>query len=275
MPSNFDFYARYGLFTYSQCSTLCGQAVSDLFGELGAECIVAREHHADGGTHLHVFADFERRRRFRRANFADIQGYHPNIVSSYGTPWDGYDYCIKDGDVVAGGLARPDERRGDGLSQKDKHWHQIVAAHSREEFFELLRDLAPGDLARCFPSLSKFADWAYATPELVYDGPSFDDPRFDTSRYPELDLWRLGLCEAVAGERGKSAPRLFFLKSKERVAPLPGPLAGPRGAFWRLTPPLAQASFASLRMFRLTRVRSNEIVGALRTNSNRQDDMGP
>jgi len=266
MPSNFDFYARYGLFTYSQCSTLCGQRVSDFFGTLGAECIVAREYHADGGTHLHVFADFERRRRFRRADFADVQGHHPNIVSSYGTPWDGYDYCIKDGDVVAGGLERPDERSGAGLSAKDKHWAEIVAAPTREQFFEKLRVLAPADLARCFPSLSKFADWQYAEVEPVYDGPSFDDPRFDTSRYPELDSWRLGLCQDVVGERGKLPPRLFFYSYCSYVAPLPGPLTGPRGAFWRLTPPLAQASFASLRVFRLTRVRSKQIVGALRTN---------
>lgn len=206
MPSNsFDFYARYGLFTYSQCNDLDGWEIVTTFTGLAAECIVAEELHANGGRHLHCFADFGKRRRFRRATFADVQGFHPNISSSYGTPWNGYDYCVKEGNVVAGGLERPTETSGGALSGKNDTWHQILEATSRDEFFELLRALAPQDLARCFPALSKYADFAYAEAEPVYGGPSYTDDRFCIGGYPELDQWRLELHEPMVGERGKHA----------------------------------------------------------------------
>ncbi len=74
--------ARYFLITYPQCDGLDEWAVNDHFGSLGAECIVAREDHADGGTHLHVFCDFGRKFRSRRANIFDVDGHHPNIERS-------------------------------------------------------------------------------------------------------------------------------------------------------------------------------------------------
>ena len=57
MPFNFN--ARYALLTYSQCGDLDGWEVSNHFTKLRAECIVAREAHADGGIHLHAFVDFD------------------------------------------------------------------------------------------------------------------------------------------------------------------------------------------------------------------------
>jgi len=197
----FDFYARYGLFTYSQSTGLDAWEVSNHFGSLGAECIIGREDHQDGGTHLHAFVDFEKRRRFRQSRFADVSGSHPNIVSSYGTPWDGYDYAIKDGEVVAGGLERP-EPPGTSIRRSDEKWSTIVAAETREDFWLLVRELAPADLAKCFNSLSKFADWQYADPEYVYDGPSATDPRFDISEFPELGTWSSRLADSVDGQRG-------------------------------------------------------------------------
>nr|QJB18672.1 MAG: replication-associated protein [Genomoviridae sp.] len=197
----FDFYARYGLFTYAQSSGLDPWDVSDHFTKLGAECIIGREDHADGGTHLHAFVDFELRRRFRQPRFADVSGSHPNIVSSYGTPWDGYDYAIKDGEVVAGGLERPG-RPGTSLRRNDEIWSRIVGAQTREDFWILVRDLAPSALALSFNSLSKFADWQYAEAPYTYVGPMETDPRFDISQFPELSTWREGLASTVAGQRG-------------------------------------------------------------------------
>lgn len=184
----FDFHARYGLFTYSQSEGLCHWAVLDHFVSLGAECIIAKEEHADGGTHLHVFADWGRRKRYRRQSFADVLGFHPNISPSRGTPANGWDYATKDGDILAGGLARPDES-GNSVRGKDQIWHQILDANTREQFFELVRELAPGDLARSYPSLSKYADWRYAPEKHVYRGPERTDPRFQISHLPELDGW--------------------------------------------------------------------------------------
>uniref|UniRef100_A0A8E7G270 Replication-associated protein n=1 Tax=Muscicapa latirostris Genomoviridae sp. TaxID=2814967 RepID=A0A8E7G270_9VIRU len=183
----FDFHCRYGLFTYSQSSGVDHWSVLGHFTNLGAECIIAEEEHADGGTHLHVFADWGRRRRFRRADFADVDGFHPNISPSRGTPALGWDYATKDGNVVAGGLARPNDESG--IHSKSQIWDIILDASSREQFFELARELAPGDLAKSFSSLQKYADWRYARVVAQYAGPARGDARFQTACYPGLDRW--------------------------------------------------------------------------------------
>lgn len=45
----FRFAARFALLTYAQCGDLDPFAVNDHLGSLGAECIVGRENHGDGG----------------------------------------------------------------------------------------------------------------------------------------------------------------------------------------------------------------------------------
>lgn len=199
---SFDFYARYGLFTYAQSAELCHWAILDHFTTIGAECIIGKELHADGGTHLHVFADWGRRKRFRRADFADVLDHHPNIVPSRGTPSGGWDYATKDGDIVAGGLGRPDDT---SVAPKDEKWHRILDASTRDEYFELLRDLAPADLAKSFPSLLRYADHRYALREPTYDGPVRGDGRFDLSAYPELLEWS----ERLDNEPGNSSRKFF------------------------------------------------------------------
>lgn len=163
--------SKYLLLTYSQCNGLDEWAVSDMLSGLGAECIIAREDHQDGGTHLHAFVDFNRKFRSRDVRIFDVGGFHPNISPSRGTPEKGYDYAIKDGDVVAGGLARPQPRGGmhDGA-------HRVRAiAHlceDRNEFLELYDEMERGDLIGRFSNISAYADWRfrleveeYATPE--------------------------------------------------------------------------------------------------------------
>ena len=100
----FNFNAKYVLLTYAQCGDLDPWAVVDHLAELRAECIIGREAHADGGTHLHCFAHFDRKFRSRRADVFDVLGCHPNVSPTYTTPQAGWDYACKDGDIVAGGL---------------------------------------------------------------------------------------------------------------------------------------------------------------------------
>jgi len=52
-----------------------------------------REDHADGGTHLHVFADFKRTFRSRQTSILAVDGQPPIISRSKGTPDKGYDYA--------------------------------------------------------------------------------------------------------------------------------------------------------------------------------------
>lgn len=194
--SAFNFNARYALLTYPQCGDLDPFAVSDRLTELGAECIVAREKHADGGTHLHAFVDFGRKFRCRRADILDVGGCHPNISPSYGTPAKGFDYAIKDGDVVAGGLERPN---GKSVSSTHDPWPAIIMAQSRDEFFQLLHDLAPRALISSFNSICKYADWKYRMdPEPYRHDPSIT---FNLERFPELLEWSHELT-ASTGEVG-------------------------------------------------------------------------
>lgn len=168
MPS-FHCNARYFLVTYAQCGDLSEWDVLDRFVELGAECIIAREEHRDLGLHFHVFADFGRKFRSRKTDVFDVHGRHANIKPSRGTPEKGYDYAIKDGDVVAGGLERPTGRVGSG---KDFDlWTQITDAEDREEFWSLVQELDPKSLCCSFGQLQKFADWKYTPIAPVYATP--------------------------------------------------------------------------------------------------------
>lgn len=205
---SFDFHARYGLLTYAQCGDLDPFGVCNHLSEMGAECIIAREAHADGGTHLHVFFDLGQKRRFRRANVFDVGGIHPNIEKSRGTPEIGYDYAIKEGDVVAGGLSRPEpaSSNGSGLSKSDVTWATIVAAETRDEFYHLCRTLAPKSLCTSFNSIQRYADYAYMDKPIEYSTP---DGTFDLRGYPGLQAWSEGFNSSIEGTlRGKCARQL-------------------------------------------------------------------
>lgn len=199
MPS-FQVNARYVLLTYAQCGDLDPHAIVNHLATLGCECIIGRENHADGGIHLHVFCDFGRKFRSRRTDVFDVGGRHPNIEASRGHPERGYDYAIKDGDVVAGGLERPSER---GATGADDKWGTIVRAQSEQEFWDLLERLDPKALATNFGNLRKFADWKFRPQPVIYEHP--DGINFDLGLVPDLVAWR---DQYLGGEAsgGKSFP---------------------------------------------------------------------
>nr|QJB18716.1 MAG: replication-associated protein [Genomoviridae sp.] len=166
------FNSRYVLLTYAQCGELSGWDVMERISSLGGECIVGREHHQDGGIHLHVFCDFGRKLRSRKADLFDVDGHHPNVTPSRGTPELGYDYAIKDGDVVCGGLGRPVVDSGGGNGPTHEKWTQITSATNRDEFWELVHRLDPKSAACSFTQLQKYADWKFRPVEPTYENPA-------------------------------------------------------------------------------------------------------
>lgn len=169
--------SRYVLLTYAQCGDLDPWSVSDHLSTLGAECIVAREvHPTTGGVHLHCFADFNRRFRSRSARIFDVDGRHPNVVPSRGTPEKGYDYAIKDGDVAAGGLSRPEPRGGMSVGA-----HAVSnVAHLCEdttEFLELYDEMDRGGLIAGFNNVRAYADWRFRPEPVEYASPDGVDFR--------------------------------------------------------------------------------------------------
>jgi len=188
----FRFQAKYGLLTYPQCGAVASDPqrreldawdVVTHLGNLGAECIVGRESHGDGGVHLHAFFMFESKFRSSDVRVFDVDGHHPNVSRGYANPADGYDYAIKDGDVVAGGLERPGEHH----VQKHSVWSRIIEAETESEFWALARELDPRAVCISFTSLRAYCGHRYAPTRAQYRSPS--GIRFDTSQYPELSEW--------------------------------------------------------------------------------------
>nr|QTE03611.2 MAG: replication-associated protein [Gemycircularvirus] len=163
--------SKYVLLTYAQCGDLDEWAVSNHLSALGAECIVAREvHPTTGGVHLHVFVDFGRKFRSRSVRVFDVEGRHPNVVPSRGTPEKGYDYAIKDGDVVAGGLERPEPRGGMSVgAQKISNIAHLC--ETTTEFLELFDEMDRGNLIKGFTNIRSYADWRYRPEAPEYKAP--------------------------------------------------------------------------------------------------------
>jgi len=184
MP-DFVINSRYVLLTYPQCEGLDEWAVNDHLCTLGAECIIGREDHADGGTHLHAFVDFGKKLRTRRVDFFDVGGFHPNIVPSRGSPGRGYDYATKDGNVVAGGLERPGN---DGATTHVDKWSEIISAKDRDDFWSNVERLDPKALCTNFGNLQRYADWRYKSKPEPYIHPA--GVNFELGMVPELVTWR-------------------------------------------------------------------------------------
>lgn len=184
MSSTFRFRSKHVLLTYAQCGDLDAWRVNDHLGSLGAECIIGREDHVDGGIHFHAFAMWERQFETRNVRLFDVDGCHPNISPVRRTPEAAYDYAIKDGEVVAGGLERPGR---DQLAAPSSKWSEIIAATTRDEFFERVALLDPRALCVSFGNLRTYADWKYRPHPAEYVTPR--GISFDTTRSPQLDEW--------------------------------------------------------------------------------------
>ena len=79
---------------------------------------------------------WERQFETRNVRLFDVDGCHPNISPIRRTPEAAYDYAIKDGDVVAGGLERPSR---DSLASAGSKWAEIIAATTRDQFLNASR----------------------------------------------------------------------------------------------------------------------------------------
>lgn len=191
----FRFAAKYGLLTYSQSLGLDPFRIVDVLAELGAECIVGKELHSDGGTHYHAFFMFAGKFQSRNPRIFDVDGHHPNILRGRKTPEQMYDYATKDGDVVAGGLQRPD----DPVSSKndsDDFWRCVFAAETREETLRVAQESSVSLLGRYFFQVRAIAEGKAMRSPLDFVSPP--ELEWELGPYPELTDW----CETYLGRRG-------------------------------------------------------------------------
>ena len=191
----FRFAAKYGLLTYAQSDGLDPFGIVNLLAELGAECIVGKELHSDGGTHYHAFFMFNRKFQSRNPRVFDVDGHHPNILRGRKTPGQMYDYATKDGDVVAGGLQRPDDQVS-SKNNSDDFWRCVFDAETREETFRVAEESSVSLLGRYFFQVRAIAEGKTIQNPLDYVGnPELE---WELGPYPELRAW----CETHLGGRG-------------------------------------------------------------------------
>ena len=214
MSANFRLQARYVLLTYSQCGDLDPQLVCDHLATLHAECLIGREAHADGGLHLHAFVDFGKKVDIRDCRLFDVDNQHPNITPCGRTPQKMLDYAVKDGDIVAGGLPLI---LGDEVPTADTVWRRIANAATVDEFWDLVRELAPRALLCNHQSLRAYAEWHYRPPTFVYEHPR--ELRICADRLPELDEW---VRESLSGS-GKSYTYAISLRGGDPQRGTPTP----------------------------------------------------
>lgn len=181
----FYFQAKYGLLTYAQSEGLDPQDICELLGNLGAECIIGREAHADGGIHYHAFFMFDKKYRTRNSRAFDVNGRHPNILAGRRTPLAMFDYATKDGDICAGGLAREDFEKDE--TPKDEKYRYIIDGETRDEVLERAAEVDPGLFIRSYLSLRAYAESKDFKDPTDYV--SDETLEFSTIDYPELSDW--------------------------------------------------------------------------------------
>lgn len=191
----FRFAAKYGLLTYAQSDGLDPLSIVNHLGDLGAECIVGRELHDDGGTHYHAFFMFEKKFQSRNARVFDIDSYHPNILRGCKTPESMYDYATKDGDICGGGLERPDPR-GESAKNNDDFWRGVFDAEGKEETLRCARELGVGLFGRYYFQVRAIAEEKARRSPLDYQPD--DSLEWELGPYPELTDW----CTSYLGRRG-------------------------------------------------------------------------
>lgn len=192
MPSNgFRINNRYLLLTYSQVGPdFDWRGLGRMLHDLGAFIRLGREQHQDGGTHYHVFVDFEEAFSTRDERKFDFGGAHPNIEAVRRTPRKAWEYAGKDGDVCMDDpSAEPPESGGGAKRKRDDVWLEITNAATRDEFFTLGQALAPRDFVCAFNSIQKYAEWKFRPQPVPYSNP--DGLACRAGTFPGIEEWVL------------------------------------------------------------------------------------
>lgn len=164
-------------------------------------CEVAKESHADGGTHYHVVVVFKQ--RFQRPYSAfDYEGYHPNILTIRNGGTDLYNrrHYLRKGEVephtpqhhaeaactyiyIPHSVGTPPPYTE---PSKRLDWGDILdSAASAEHFLRLVRDNQPKEYVLRNDAIKAFAQAHYSAAQNYtspYLAESFVTP-------PELDEW--------------------------------------------------------------------------------------
>lgn len=97
--ANFHIRAKGFFLTYPQCPLTKDALQTSLLEKLGGEplvkwMLICQERHQDGNLHLHTCFQLNDPKDVKRADFFDIQGFHPNVQTMKNPP-KAIAYCKK------------------------------------------------------------------------------------------------------------------------------------------------------------------------------------
>lgn len=199
--------------TYAQYNGDPIRSVSDIQSSLAilgvSHCLVGHEFHQDGGHHYHVVCRWEDGYATRDPRVFDVDGHHPNYQCVRGRDHIKrvVEYCTKDGDFYGDPDEFLDIPKGPG---RDEIWSSIIGAGNIDEFWRLVRELAPYEYVTGYDRLSSYASAHYGRAEAyVPDFTVFDTPGV-------LDDWvrdNLVCAPALATRRGPLINDLLYYTS--------------------------------------------------------------
>ncbi|KAI0278674.1 hypothetical protein BC826DRAFT_882638, partial [Russula brevipes] len=188
-PNNFRFGAKNYFLTWSQIGDLDNEYIQNKFDSLGANVktwFAAEEHHQDGGRHWHAFIMFHQKLRTRDKHYFDVGGIHPNIKVSKGNSLDQvkiWKYLNKDHYHKFGPWEGPNSTQDVGGMKEA--YAAAASAHTRDEFFQLIKHADPKNYITQFERLEYYADKHFAPPKKEYTPPEQDFIRIPD----EMKMW--------------------------------------------------------------------------------------
>jgi len=160
----FNFHAQTIFLTYAQCTLTKEELLTALHEkfEIKDYCI-ALELHSDGHPHLHAFLKLETKIHKRQADFADINGYHPNITAPRSIKAV-IKYVQKDGNCLT----------SDGIEEllNKKSYGQLIAeSTTTNEFLASVEQHFPRDVVLNYEKIKVYAEAKFKEPVPVYSSP--------------------------------------------------------------------------------------------------------
>lgn len=169
----FSIKAKNFSITYPRSETLTHELIHNELNKHHPKYLVSsKESHEDGGTHYHIAIGFNDRKNFTGERCFDISGCHPNIQATR-NPREWISYIKKDGDF----------RESGDIPGSKRKWSDALSATTKEEFFNVIKEVAPRDFILQNDKLLDYASRNYEKqPEFENETRNFQIPQ-------ELSSW--------------------------------------------------------------------------------------
>lgn len=169
--------------TYSQANNIFKERLLEFFLSKGCleSYVIGEEIHEDGGEHYHCYLKYKRKIETTNERYFDYMGNHPNFQRMGSRKEDAVSvaaYCMKEDPMPL--VLNPPVRNT---------WKDALAAKTRKEFLDKVKEISPRDYILQFSKVNDFADRFYCPPKPVFEPP--ENPFIEPSA---LEQWRMENC---------------------------------------------------------------------------------